>query len=131
MVEIAVLLLMAGVLAGVCWFQWCVLRGSRRLVGQAVPELTPDLMSLLNRHGRLLLYFHSPHCGPCRRMTPIIEAAASRHDHVIKVDVSRSTDLARRMNVMATPTLVRIAGYRITEVRVGAVAAETIETLLA
>lgn len=131
MVEIAVLMLMVGVLAGIGWFQWRVLRGSRRLVGQAMPALPEDLMARLNQSGRLLLYFHSPHCGPCRRMTPIIDAAAARHDHVVKIDVSRSADVARQLGVMATPTLVRIAGYRIAEVRVGAVGAEMVESLAA
>lgn len=131
MLEIAFLMLMAGFLIGVGWLQWRVLRGSRRLVGQATPALPPDLMSLLNERGRLLLYFHSPHCGPCRRMTPVIDAAAARHDHVVKIDVSQSAEVARQLGVMATPTLVRIAGYRIAEVRVGPVAADKIESLAA
>ncbi len=45
---------------------------SRKIIGQVIPELPPEIAEKLHSHGKILLYFFSPNCGPCREMTPRI-----------------------------------------------------------
>lgn len=58
------LLLVLAVALPLGW-QLLEMRRSTRAKGQPVPELAD-----VPREGRVLFYFHSPLCGPCRRMTP-------------------------------------------------------------
>lgn len=111
--------------------QWHLARQARKAEGQAVPYLPPEVEAKLREHGKVLLYFFSPHCGPCRSMTPRIDRVNARHATVFKFDVARSLDLARQLGVMATPTTLRIVGDRIERVRLGALSAAAIEQLVA
>ena len=59
--------------------------------------------------GTTLVDFYADWCGPCRMLSPIIESVAdslSGQINVVKVDVDRSPDLARRFNVKGIPTLL-------------------------
>lgn len=111
-------------------FQWRLARQARKIEGQTAPALTPEIDAKLREHGKVLVYFYSPNCGPCRTMTPRIDQAIENHDNVFKFDVGQSLELARRLGVMATPTTVRIGGDRIERVNLGALSAAGIEQLL-
>ena len=59
--------------------------------------------------GTTLVDFYADWCGPCRMLSPIIESVAdslSGHVNVVKVDVDKSPNLARRFNVKGIPTLL-------------------------
>jgi thioredoxin 1 len=112
-------------------FQWHLVRKSRKIIGQVIPELPPEIDEKLHSHGKILLYFFSPNCGPCRKMTPRIDRAMSNHPNVFKIDVSQSIDLARRLGVMATPTTVCISGNRIDRIDLGTLSDSVIEQLIA
>lgn len=113
------------------WFQWRVARQAKAMEGQPVPELEPEIDQKLRQRGRVLLYFYSPTCAPCRAMTPRIDQAATRHDNVFKFDVAQSPLLARRLGVRATPTLLLVAQGRIAQVVLGGVSEKQLEELLA
>jgi thioredoxin 1 len=59
--------------------------------------------------GTTLVDFYADWCGPCRMLSPIIESVAdslSGQVNVVKVDVDKSPNLARRFNVKGIPTLL-------------------------
>jgi thioredoxin 1 len=59
--------------------------------------------------GTTLVDFYADWCGPCRMLSPIIESVAdslSGQINVVKVDVDKSPNLARRFNVKGIPTLL-------------------------
>lgn len=91
----------------------------RRLRGQDAPSLEGPMDAKLRARGRVLLYFYSPSCGPCRSMTPVVDRLAESRDNVFKFDVSATPDMARRFNVMATPTTVLVQDGRIAQVMLG------------
>ncbi len=81
---------------------------------------TPDLSGVLpDTHGRALLYFFSNSCGMCKSMTPVIDRLAEGDPNVVKLDVIKSLDLARRLKVMGTPTTVMVREGKVEKMWVG------------
>lgn len=79
---------------------------------------------------QLLFYFHSEHCGPCRQMTPRLEALAQQRGCVVIVDVAHNREAAHRFGVRVTPTLMRVRGGVIDKVVVGAISEAKLQALL-
>lgn len=78
----------------------------------------------------LLFYFHSEYCGPCRRLTPLVEALAVQSGAVIIIDVAQQPEAALRFGVRVTPTLMRISHRVVEKVVVGDVGEERVKQLL-
>lgn len=56
----------------------------------------------------VIVDFHALWCSPCKMQTPILSDVASELGNrvrVIKVDVDKNTDIARRYNIQSVPTL--------------------------
>ena len=79
---------------------------------------------------RKLVYFWSPACSMCRSMTRVIDKLMEQRDDVLKIDASRSQDVAKRLHVMATPTIVLVNGEKVEDVLVGARTERQIKALL-
>ncbi|MBK9022391.1 MAG: thioredoxin family protein [Sulfuritalea sp.] len=116
--------------AALLFYQWRMTRNAQRQVGQAVAPMDPVVDARLLERGKVLLYFFSPSCGPCRLMTPRIDAAARQHDNVFKFDVSQSTALARQLGVMATPTTVLVTAGKIETVKLGSLSDDALASML-
>lgn len=106
-------------------------RRARRMEGAAIPFSDPEVEDALRRHGRVLLYFFSPHCGPCRSMTPIVERLAERHGNVFKLDVAQSADIARSLGILGTPSVVLLKAGKVAQVITGTASEKRLEALLA
>lgn len=119
-----------GVIGGLVAMQWFFARKAARAEGQPLPELSGSIAETLHAHNKSLLYFYSPHCGPCRAMTPIIERMARERSNVLKIDVSQDQQLARQFHVMATPTVIVVTPATIEKVVLGAMTEPRINALL-
>lgn len=119
-----------GLFAMLVYYQWRMARNAQRQVGQAVAPMDPEVDAKLLERGKVLLYFFSPNCGPCRHMTPRIEAAARQHDNVFKFNVSQSIVLARQLGVMATPTTVLVTAGKIETVKLGSLSDDALASML-
>ncbi len=119
--------LLFGLLLLILLAQLRVVVKSRRLTGQSAPPID-DLLP--EATAPRLLYFYSPHCGPCRTMTPVVEKLAARHTGVFKVDVGRYPEAARRFGILATPTVVQVSDGRITRVALGPQSPKRLEALV-
>ncbi len=102
----------------------------RKLQGKAAPELRGRMQQRVSGGRRALFYFHSPGCGACRTMTPVVKRLQKKSKGVFAVDISLDMDTARRFSVMATPTTVLIDGGIIEQVLVGPQPQTTLEGLL-
>lgn len=109
-------------------FQLNIYLQSKRMVGRQAPQVGE---SAVPDQGRELIYFHSPRCGPCRRMTPVIDALADQGEPVISVDISRDLESARKYNVRATPTTILVQDGRIEKVLLGPQSPKKLKSLLA
>ena len=63
-----------------------------------------------NSEKPVLVDFFAEWCGPCRMLSPVIEAIADEREDVLvaKVNVDENAELAARFGVVSIPTLVVI-----------------------
>jgi thioredoxin 1 len=120
-VIMVVVLLVVGLMVGL---QLLVRSRARTMRGQDVPALPGSLGRQLTGAPRALLYFFSPTCGACKRLTPLFTTLRRANPAVHLVDVSQDLDVARSFKVMGTPSVVEIADGKIVGYHVGAVPAD-------
>lgn len=109
------------VVASVLFFgvmQLGVKRLARRAQGRPAPDTRAVDGDLLPDSLRVY-YFYAPHCGPCRKMTPLVDELRASHPELIKIDVSQAPELARGFGVVATPSFAVVAGGVIQRVSLG------------
>ena len=65
---------------------------------------------VLKSEKTVLIDFYADWCGPCKMISPIVEAVAKEKQDikVVKVNVDDAQDLAIQYDVMSIPTLVVI-----------------------
>lgn len=63
---------------------------------------------IINNKDLILIDFYATWCGPCKMMHPILEEIEKEYNEVkiIKVDVDKNAELARKYTIMSIPTLI-------------------------
>jgi thioredoxin 1 len=92
---------------------------AKRLVGHPAADVSDLLGSRLAPEGRTLLYLHSPNCGACRLMSQRIDRLARSHPSIVRVDIQREPEVAKRLGISATPALIAIENGLIAAALVG------------
>src|SRR5215472_3406326 len=90
-------------------------------------------VDVLNSDVPVLVDFWAEWCGPCRMMTPTIEAVAKDYAGKVKVgklNVDENQGTAFRYNIRGIPSLLLFKGGRIIEQRVGAIGKTEVQKML-
>ncbi len=89
---------------------------------------------LLQSEKPVLVDFWAPWCGPCRAMSPAVEAAAQKlagEARVFKLNVDDNPSVSPRFGIRGIPTLILFKDGREANRLVGLSSKEQIEALVA
>ncbi len=77
---------------------------------------------VLDSEKTVLLDFYADWCGPCRMVSPIVDAIAEEHPEykVGKINVDEQGELAQQFGVMSIPSLFVIKNGEVATQAVGA-----------
>jgi thioredoxin 1 len=67
--------------------------------------------------------FYADWCGPCRMVSPIIEALSSEYDgrvKFVKVNTDDNPDIAMRYGIMSIPTIIVFKNGQVASTIIGA-----------
>lgn len=81
----------------------------------------------------LLVDFSAEWCGPCKMMKPVLEQlkrSMKEKVRIVKIDVDRNTDLARKYNINSVPSLMLFQEGRICWSGVGVVTSNYLENVI-
>ena len=80
----------------------------------------------------VLVDFYATWCGPCKKLSPILEEVATEHDEIklIKVDVDQNPNLSQQFSITAMPTLVVIKNGEEVDRSVGLVSKQKVINLV-
>ena len=112
----------------VVWFQFGTLYAVNKLQGKDVSHVL--LKFNLPVRNKLMLFFSSERCGPCRAMYPVIDKLKLDYSQVITIDVGKESELAERMEIRATPTTVIINNGLIEKILLGSQSETKLRTFL-
>jgi len=82
--------------------------------------------------GTVLIDFWSPMCGPCRKLSPIIDEIDKDYEHVnvVKANTMIESSMATEYSIRALPTLVFLKDGEEVHREVGLVSKKDIEEIL-
>lgn len=80
----------------------------------------------------IIVDFWAEWCGPCKRLSPIVEQLSTENTDIkfCKVNIDEQPDLASRFHIMSIPTLIAFQNGQIHKTSVGLVSKNEILNLI-
>lgn len=81
----------------------------------------------------VLLDFWAPWCGPCRMVSPIVDALSKELAGSVKIgkiNIDEQPELASMFKVMSIPTLAVLKEGKVTDLKVGARSKQELKAML-
>lgn len=93
-------------------------------------EHDAHLQELLSKHPKCVLDFWASWCGPCRKLSAMLEDAEMWPLPVLKINVDSLPDIASQYSVRALPTLIGISDHGIVSRKSGFATPEDVLTFM-
>ena len=88
--------------------------------GKTITPFEGEIGKKVSAGKKMLLYFYSPTCGPCKAMTPVVDQLRKENKDVHKINLSRDMSIGRVFGVMGTPATILVENSRIKKYVLGA-----------
>ena len=119
------------VIIGLLTLMQIFMRLSTRLVrGKKVSIVDGIATPEQQKMDRLIIYFTSGFCGPCKTMAPMIEKLSIETGAIIKLDALEYGDMATEMGARGAPAFVLLENSVINRVHLGALTEKRIKEML-
>lgn len=103
---------------------------ARRMRGRPLSELDGLLDMQWLQKDKLVIYFSSAYCGPCKSMKPMIEKLAQEFDNLARFDAIEHGELASRLGARAAPAFVQVEQGRVVKVHLGSLSEAKLRQML-
>lgn len=103
---------------------------ARRMRGRSVSDLEGLVDSAWMEKERLVLYFTSPYCQPCKAMAPMIGKLTEETGNLVKLDAIEHGELASRLGARGAPAFVQLKKGTIVKVHLGALTEPRLRQML-
>ena len=91
--------------------------------GKIVEVNDSNFSSVVQEHALVVVDFWAPWCGPCRNLTPALEAIASKYAGkavIAKMNIDENLNVPRQHGIMSIPTLLFFKNGKLVDKVVGA-----------
>lgn len=103
-------------------------------MGENVLEVTSENFEkeVLKSEKTVLVDFYAEWCGPCKRLSPIVEEVAKEEEEVkfVKMNIDNCEDIAIEYQVMSIPTLIVMKNGKEVNRSVGLIDKEQVKELI-
>ncbi len=102
---------------------------SKRAKGTEVAWLSSYLAPEALNQPRLLLYFSSEYCQPCKTLAPVINTLIEKGGNIVKLDAISDGELATKLGARGAPAFVDIREGIVHQVHLGALSPAKLEKI--
>ena len=92
-----------------------------------------EMDNLLAQESLIVIDFWAEWCGPCKKLSPVIDELAEEYDGVVdirKCDVEENVEVASKFGVMAIPTIVLVKNGKEITRRTGTIKKDQLKSLI-
>ena len=103
---------------------------TRRARGKKVSALDGVTSAEQQKMERIIIYFTSSFCAPCKAMAPMIQKISEETGAIVKLDALEHGELATEMGARGAPAFVLVENGIIEKVHLGALTDKRIKEML-
>lgn len=92
---------------------------ARFMKGKALPELQGVIDDALLSRDKLVIYFTSEYCQPCKEMAPMTERLTAELGNLVKLDALEHGELATKLHARGAPAFVFVEQGKVAGVHLG------------
>ena len=98
----------------------------------SVIEITESEFKEKISSGKVLVDCYAPWCGPCKMLSPVIDALATETDNVsfYKLNVDDAEEVSKEYGIMSIPTILLFEDGELKEKVVGFITKSELEELI-